>query len=160
MNRISEHISWKEATYSYTAKKLGISNIPNEEELKNMKFLADNIFEPLRKWYGKAIYIHSFFRCRALNEKISKSKNSQHIFGQAIDIDVQEDNFKLFDYIRLNLEFDQLIAEDIDNLGNIGWIHVSYVEGEGTNRKQCKVMIDGKYYPYDHAYRFKAIDYL
>lgn len=158
MNNISEHISYREATYSYTASKLGIINTPNEQELNNMKTLAEKVFEPLRKWYDKAIYIHSFFRCKKLNDIISKSSNSQHISGNAVDIDVQENNELIFDYIVNNLEFDQIIAEDLDNLGNIGWIHVSY--DEGKNRKKCTVMINGNYYNYNPHYRFKANDYI
>ena len=50
---ISEHITYKEATTSNKAKQLGISNTPNEKELRAMKLLADKVFEPLRKWYGK-----------------------------------------------------------------------------------------------------------
>jgi len=49
----------------------------------------------------------------------------------AADIDTHstEENKKLFDYIKDNLEYDQLIDEK-----NLAWVHVSY--NEGHNRKQ------------------------
>lgn len=130
---ISEHITYKEATASSKAKQLGISNTPNEKELRAMKLLADKVFEPLRKWYGKPIQVTSFFRSAKINKAIGGSATSQHSFGQAVDIDTVSDNKKLFDYIKDNLPFDQLIWENGDD--NVpGWIHVSYTETH--NRKQ------------------------
>ena len=60
--RISKHISYKEAVHSNTAKRRGIDNTPNEEQLYNMTKVAHNIFEPLRLYVGGAIKINSFFR--------------------------------------------------------------------------------------------------
>ena len=130
---ISEHITYAEATASNKAKQLGISNTPNERELKAMKLLAEAVFEPLRKWYGKPIQVTSFFRSAKINKAIGGSATSQHSLGQAIDIDTVSDNRKLFDYIKDNLPFDQLIWENGDD-NTPAWIHVSY--SEVRNRKQ------------------------
>lgn len=130
---ISEHITYAEATASNKAKQLGISNTPNERELKAMKLLAEAVFEPLRKWYGKPIQVTSFFRSAKINKAIGGSATSQHSLGQAIDIDTVSDNRKLFDYIKDNLPFDQLIWE-YGNDSAPDWIHVSYTETR--NRKQ------------------------
>lgn len=130
---ISEHITYKEATASNKAKQLGISNTPNEKELRAMKLLADKVFEPLRKWYGKPIQITSFFRSAKINKAIGGSATSQHSLGQAVDIDTVSDNRKLFDYIKDNLPFDQLIWE-YGNDSAPDWVHVSY--SETRNRKQ------------------------
>ena len=130
---ISEHITYAEATASNKAKQLGISNTPNERELKAMKLLAEAVFEPLRKWYGKPIQVTSFFRSAKINKAIGGSATSQHSLGQAIDIDTVSDNRKLFDYIKDNLPFDQLIWE-YGNDSAPDWIHVSY--SEVCNRKQ------------------------
>ena len=130
---ISEHITYTEATVSNKAKQLGISNTPNERELKAMKLLAEAVFEPLRKWYGKPIQVTSFFRSAKINKAIGGSATSQHSLGQAIDIDTVSDNRKLFDYIKDNLPFDQLIWENGDD-NTPAWIHVSY--SEVRNRKQ------------------------
>ena len=134
---ISEHITYAEGTVSNKAKQLGISNTPNERELKAMKLLAEKVFEPLRKWYGKPIQVTSFFRSAKINKAIGGVQRgntvSQHARGEAVDIDTTSDNRKLFDYIKDNLVFDQLIWENGDD--NVpGWIHVSYTETR--NRKQ------------------------
>ena len=134
---ISEHITYKEATASNKAKQLGISNTPSEKELRAMKLLAEKVFEPLRKWYGKSIQVTSFFRSAKINEAIGgvqkKNTVSQHVKGEAIDIDTVSDNRKLFDYIKDNLPFDQLIWE-YGNDNAPDWVHVSY--SEIRNRKQ------------------------
>lgn len=134
---ISEHITYAEATVSNKAKRLGISNSPNERELKAMKLLAEKVFEPLRKWYGKPIQVTSFFRSAKINKAIGGVQRgntvSQHARGEAVDIDTTSDNRKLFDYIKDNLVFDQLIWENGDD-NTPAWIHVSYTETR--NRKQ------------------------
>jgi hypothetical protein len=131
MENISNHITYKEATYSPTAVNKGIQNIPNPVELKNMRLVAVLVFEPLRVWYAKPIKINSFFRNEALNKAVGGVKTSQHRFGKAIDIDAGSvvENKKLFDYIKDNLDFDQVINEH-----NFSWIHISY--NKGKNRKQ------------------------
>jgi zinc D-Ala-D-Ala carboxypeptidase len=137
--KISEHISYKEATKSVTALRLGIDNTPNEYQLQNMELIAKNVFEPLRKAVGGAIKINSFFRCEDLNKAIGGSSRSQHCQGRAIDID---DNYgymsnnDMYKYIKQNLDFDQLIFEFPDDKGNASWIHVSYVDAD-SNRKRC-----------------------
>lgn len=134
--KISENISFKEATFSQTAKKLKIKNEPSEEHLKNMKVVAENVFQPLRDWCGHAIRVNSFYRCEALNSAIRGSLNSQHIKGYAIDISSlgEKTNGELFEYIKENLEFDQLIWE-FGNDESPKWIHVSYVNKK-TNRNR------------------------
>ena len=137
--KISEHISYKEATRSVTAMRLGIDNTPNEYQLQNMEIIAKNVFEPLRKAVGGAIKINSFFRCEDLNKAIGGSSRSQHCQGRAIDVD---DNYghmsnnDMYKYIKENLDFDQLIFEFPDDNGNASWIHVSYVDAD-SNRKRC-----------------------
>jgi len=112
--KISEHISIKEATRSNTAERLGIDNFPDSPTLANMQALAENVFEPLRKHFGHPIYITSFYRSSELNKAIGGSSKSQHCKGQAIDIDDvigSSTNADFFNYIKDNLEFDQLIWE-------------------------------------------------
>jgi hypothetical protein len=108
---VSNHISFEEATQSPTALRLGIKNIPNVIEIDSMKLVAEMCFEPLRQWYGKAIKINSFFRCEALNVAVGGSKTSQHCKGEAIDMSAgsKEENKKLFDWCKENLQYDQLI---------------------------------------------------
>ena len=136
---ISKHISYKEATKSATAIRLGIDNTPNEYQLQNMELIAKKVFEPLRKAVGGPIKINSFMRVEKLNQAIGGSSRSQHCQGRAIDLDDTYgymSNNDMYDYIKKNLDFDQLIFEFPDDKGNASWIHVSYVDAD-SNRKRC-----------------------
>lgn len=138
MAKISQHISFQEATRSNTALRLNLKNEPNAYQLTNMVGVAQNIFEPLREYVGGAIKINSFFRSEKLNSAIGGSSKSQHCDGRAIDIDDtfgHATNAQMFQYIKDNLSFDQLIWE-FGNSTNPAWIHVSYVS-EDQNRGRC-----------------------
>ena len=135
---ISKHISYKEGVYSITAPRRGISNDPDDEQLSNMELIAEKVFEPLREYVGGPIKINSFFRSIKLNKAIGGSSKSQHCKGQAIDINDTFGvvaNSDMYNYIKNNLDFDQLIWEFGDN-DNPNWVHVSYVSKE-DNRKRC-----------------------
>ena len=135
---ISKHISYKEGVYSITATRRGIDNVPNDEQLANMELIAEKVFEPLRKYVCGPIKINSFFRCPKLNKAIGGSKTSQHCKGLAIDIDDTFGvvaNSDMYNHIKNNLDFDQLIWEFGDD-DNPNWVHVSYVSKE-DNRNRC-----------------------
>ena len=135
---ISKHISKKEGVYSITATRRGIDNTPNDEQLENMKLLAEKVFEPLRVHVGGPIKINSFFRSPDLNKAIGGSSKSQHCKGQAIDIDDaygKMTNAEMYHWIKENLDFDQMIWEFGDD-DNPNWVHVSYVSS-GENRNRC-----------------------
>lgn len=142
--KISKYLSYEEATKSYTAIKQGIKNIPNDIQLKNIIEWARNIFDPVRHYIGAPLGCHTIYRCEELNKTIGGSKTSQHMAnnGAAGDIDADiynnASNEIIFDYIRKNLDFDQLIAEGLQN-GKIEWVHCSYVHPE-KNRKEVLLM--------------------
>lgn len=121
---ISNHISWAEATHSDTATRLKISNKPNAEQLSYMRLVANCLFEPVRLAWGKPIQINSFFRSVELNKAVGGAATSQHCLGQAIDIDTgsRAENLMLFNLIRKDFVFDQIIYEP-----NGEWLHISYV---------------------------------
>ena len=133
--KISDHISYKEGSHSATATRLNISNIPTEDILKNMVLVAEEVFEPLREWAKHPIRVNSFYRCPKLNAEVNGSFRSSHLSGQAIDITTlgEKTNGELFDYIKQNLDFDQLIWE-FGNNENPRWIHVSF-KNKKDNRK-------------------------
>ena len=138
MDKISDHITLSEGINSYTAKRMGIKNIPNEYQITNMYILAHKVFEPLRKWVKCPIKINSFFRSIELNEAIGGSSTSQHCEGRAMDIDDTygcKTNSEMFNYIKEKLDFDQLIWEFGDD-EEPDWIHVSYCSSD-ENRKRC-----------------------
>jgi zinc D-Ala-D-Ala carboxypeptidase len=137
--QISEHLSLAEITRSETAKRKGVSNMPTTAHIENFKLLAENVFEPIRNYFGKPIHISSGYRSKELNKAVGGSSTSQHSSGEAIDIDMDGSahgitNKMVFDYIKDNLEFDQLIWE-FGTSTNPDWVHVSY-ESTGRQRKQ------------------------
>ena len=135
---ISKHISYKEATHSATALRRDLDNTPNDEQLKCMEEVAENLFEPLREWVGGPIKVNSFFRGKPVNTAIGGSRTSQHMKGQAIDIDDTfgyKTNAEMYHYIKDNLDFDQMIWEFGDD-DNPDWVHISYVSPE-KNRNRC-----------------------
>ncbi len=147
MQRISEHCSYKEGVRSNTANRMGIDNIPNEEQLKNMKIIAEKLFEPIRAFMGRPIRINSFFRCPELNKAIGGSPYSQHCKGQAMDIDIpygDNPNAQIYHYVKDNLDYDQMIWEFGDD-NNPNWVHISYVSPE-KNRKKLTIakQVNGK----------------
>ena len=136
--QISKHLSFEECVQSDTAKRLGIvNNNPNLDAIENMKLLAEKVFEPMREHFKVPIFVSSLYRGIPLNVAIGGSKTSQHCAGQAMDIDMGDNakpsNFQIFQYIKKNLEFDQLIWE-LGNDKNPSWVHVSY--SKTKNRKQ------------------------
>ena len=146
-NKISKHISYKEGTYSQTALRRDLDNTPNEEQLKCMKEVAENLFEPLREWVGGPIKINSFFRGEPVNTAIGGSTRSQHMKGQAIDIDDtfgHKTNAEMYHYIKDNLDFDQMIWEFGDDK-NPNWVNISWVSHR-PNRKKLTIAkrINGK----------------
>ena len=137
---ISDHISYREATHSATALRRNLNNTPNNEQLKYMEEVAENLFEPLREWVGGPIKINSFFRGEPVNTAIGGSRTSQHMKGQAIDIDDTfgyKTNAEMYHYIKDNLDFDQMIWEFGDD-ENPNWVHISWVSHR-PNRKKLTV---------------------
>lgn len=136
MKNISKYISYLEATTSQTAVRKKIVNTPNEEQLLNMQLIGIRIFDVIREHFKTPLRVSSFFRSLLLNNAVGGSKTSQHVKGQAIDIQGtgKVSNKMIFDYIKENLDFDQLIWE-FGNDNNPAWVHVSYVSKD-KNRKQ------------------------
>ena len=134
---VTMHFSIEEMYASDTAKRLGINNKPSTQQTINLVYLCAYVLEPLRVAMGKPIKISSGFRSQALNKAVGGVYNSQHLKGQAADIDIQGDmafGKKIFEYIRDHLPFDQLILEH--NKGGTYWVHVSFVYPDfGKNRK-------------------------
>lgn len=126
-----KYFTIKELCRSTKAKKLGIDNTPTDKDVENMTRLINRVLDPLREAYGEAITVNSGYRSPALNKAVGGVKSSQHMTGEAADITVgtKEGNKWLFDYIKDNLPYDQLIDEY-----DYSWVHVSYKKG--INRKE------------------------
>lgn len=129
MERISEHVSYREGVKSNTATRLNIVNIPDSYALSNMSAISIHLFEPLRRWVGGPIKINSFYRSEELNQAIGGSSRSQHCQGRAMDIDDtfgHKTNAEMFNYIKDHLNFDQIIWEFGDDK-NPDWVHISFI---------------------------------
>ena len=139
--KLSENFSLWELTKSQTAERKGISNVPGEEEIKNLTALCKNVLQAVRSYYGVPIKPSSGYRCLALNNAIGSRPTSQHITGQAVDFEVPGvDNKVVARWIKDNLTYDQLILEYYkEGQPNSGWVHVSYVEPVVKNRNQARV---------------------
>lgn len=120
-----KHFTIEELTRTNT----GLQNKPTHVEVDRLTLLVEKVLDPLRELYGKEINVNSAYRCLAVNKKVGGSITSQHLTGEAADITC-DDNRLLFELIRDNFTFDQLINEK-----NYSWIHVSYT-GRRQNRMQ------------------------
>lgn len=137
------YFKFREFIKSDTASAKHINNMPaNITTIENLDALRENILEPLRKAYGKPIFISSGYRCSTLNKAVGGVSNSQHMTGQAVDLRIvsngkvlYDENAKLFNLAKsLNLPFDQLLNEKPVN-GKPSWVHISY-KADGSNRHQ------------------------
>ena len=126
-----KYFTIKELSHSDTAVARGIDNDPTAEAIHNLTKLVENVLDPLREKYGKPIRVSSGYRSAILNRSVNGATSSQHRLGEAADITVgsKEENRKLFEIIRQELPFDQLIDEK-----DFSWVHVSFCEGR--SRKQ------------------------
>jgi len=137
MSQLSKYTTLQEVIKSNQASVLKIPNIPNAEQVANLKLVCTEVFDKVREHFGKPIGISSGFRSVELNNRIGGSKSSQHMEGKALDIDGDlyggVSNKAIFDYIKNNCNFDQLIWEfGTENAPD--WVHVSY--NKEVNRKQ------------------------
>lgn len=162
--KISKYLSYKEVTKSYTAIRKGIDNTPSKEQLQNIKIWANMIFDPVREFIGAPLGCNTIFRSPNLNAEIGGVWNSQHTakLGAAGDIDSDiynnATNEIIFNFIKENLDFDQLIAEEVVK-GEIAWVHCSYVN-PNKNRNEILIMhteYGTKHYEFYSKERFEEL---
>lgn len=161
--KLSENFTLEEMLVSSTAKKYGIDNTPDATAKANMSILCNKLLQPIRNKFGKSIIVTSGYRCPTLNVRIGGAKTSQHMKGQAADINSGEGyrkggdaryaaNAELFDLIYRMGGYDQLINEFPNAKGQPQWVHVSYNPTLKKQRGQALVAkkVNGKtvYYPY------------
>lgn len=124
--RLSKNFTLNEFTRSQTASRRGIANKPDEDQIEAIKLLVEHILQPTRDHFNRAISISSGFRSKKLNKAIGGSSTSQHTLGEAADFTVAGISDRdVCEFIRDNLDFDQLILEFPEH----GWIHISYRAG-------------------------------
>ena len=135
--QLTEHFKLIEFTRSSTASARGIKNESNDEQVKNLKALCENVLEPLRQHFNVPIIIGSGFRCPKLNKAVGGVANSQHQYGEAADIHIPDEatGKRWFVWLMDNVPFHQLIWEKSTPSSTHHWIHVAF-KRTGTNKQQ------------------------
>ena len=125
---LTRNFTLLELTKSDTAIRRGIDNNPTADQVEKLKLLCENILQPVRDHFGR-VKVTSGFRSVELCLAIGSSSNSQHAKAEAADFECPGvDNVELFDWIKSNLEPDQMILEFYTpGEPNSGWIHCSYI---------------------------------
>ena len=126
--KLSRNFSLSELIKSDTAIRHGIDNNPNADQIEKLKLLCENILQPVRDHFGR-VKITSGYRSPELCHAIGSSVNSQHARAEAADFEcLGTSNAEVFDCIKANLPYDQMILEFFTpGEPNSGWIHCSYV---------------------------------
>ena len=134
---LGRHFTLQELTHSNTATAEGIPNQPGPAELTALRALCAAVLDPLRDALGKPITINCAYRGPVLNRRVGGVPKSQHLSGQAADLQSPQatvlDLFKLT--INLGLPYDQVIYEARSATSK--WLHVSHVDG--VNRGEIRV---------------------
>ena len=138
---LSEHFSLRELCKTNT----GINNVPNEEQVNNLRRLCQWIEELRRRWnnlYGEGddpIIINSGYRSEAVNKAVGGVPTSNHTTGCAVDIHVLGME-QLIRYATILLDISDLNNEDFDELllerspKGTYWLHFA-VRPSGNRRK-------------------------
>ena len=132
--KLTKNFSLEEMYRSDTARRCGIDNKPQTEEVvENLRALCLEVLQPLRDHLGRPVVVSSGYRCKDLNKKVGGVENSQHLKGEAADIKVRdrEELIDVMRYIMDETDFDQLIRE---KSGSTEWVHVSH-KRNGNNRR-------------------------
>jgi len=134
--KLSANFELSELVKSQTAERKGIPNNPSPTHIDNLKALCVNVLQPIRSQFDSPVIISSGYRSGELCVAIGSSIHSQHTEGKAADIEVVGvDNKELAQWIKDNLEYDQLILEFYrDGEPDSGWVHVSWNGSENRNQ--------------------------
>lgn len=123
--QLTEHFTLAEFVRSETAENKHIDNTPSQEVVDNLRALCRNVLEPARTAFGSPIYITSGYRCPALNKAVGGKITSQHLRGEAADLQVKGvSNLRKLYRIIDRLPHDQLLYET--NKAGSKWLHVSF----------------------------------
>ena len=136
--KLSKNFSLDEMTKSQTAIRMGLTNNPSEGEVENLRLLCERVLQPVRDHFNHVVSVSSGYRSPQLSQTIGSSIDSQHCKGMAADFEIYgTPNNEVFNWIKENLMFDQLILEYWEpGEPNSGWVHVSYKKEINGNRKE------------------------
>lgn len=144
--QITTHFSYRELTRSETARRYGVDNTPNEQELENIKYTATQL-EKIRAYLNDkyqrpiAIIVTSCFRNERVNRLVGGSKTSAHRYGLAADCDATGFTSNDFakEIIQMQekglIDYDQLILE-FPERGAGAWVHIGFKKNGVGHRQQ------------------------
>lgn len=140
--KLSPHFNLAEFTRSQTAARQGRPIVVDEGSpvFNQIRYLCNEVLEPIRELLGCPVQISSGFRPDWLNRLVGGSPNSQHLHGLAADIVVP--GYTPMEVCRLirdsKVPFDQLILEFDE------WTHVSAaVPGKRPRREMLTARSEG-----------------
>ena len=135
MEYLTDNFTKEELVASATAKRLGIDNTPSKEESEKLHLLASKILQPLRDAYRNPIRISSGFRCKALNKAVNGVPTSQHLKGEAVDINNGiPENRKIFELAQKMVKEGKIKVGQLINERGYQWIHISLPDDKHTNQ--------------------------
>lgn len=133
--RITQNFTMEELVVSATANRLKIDNTPSDEQAAQLCLLTIQILQPLRDRYGKPIKISSGYRCKEVNKVVGGSSTSQHLKGEAADIDNgATENKKLFNLAQQMIAEGELKVGQLIDEKNYRWIHISLPDSTHNNQ--------------------------
>ena len=142
---ISPHFTLEELSKSEYGTRHGIDNTPPPEAIEKLKQLANTVLERVRAYIanGRPVFINSGYRCPLVNAAIGGAQTSQHLKGEAADIEIP--GMSHHDAIKRimadeHIPFDQLIWEG----GDSGWIHISYNSLRRRRQVLTATFVEGK----------------
>ena len=143
---LTTNFSLHEMTKSETALRLDIDNTPNEAETEALRLLCEKVLQPVRDHFGKGVKVNSAFRCEDLNRAANGSVTSDHVKGQAADIEIPGvANADLAQWIMDNLDYTQLILEFYTpGIPDSGWVHVSFDPANLKKQELTAMKVAGK----------------
>jgi hypothetical protein len=89
---LSTNFTFEELTTTTIGDLLDTNRVIGEQEpiLSHLTWVATNLLEPIRLLFpGRKIFISSGYRCPQLNKRIGGSPTSQHVYGDAVDFNIE-----------------------------------------------------------------------
>jgi hypothetical protein len=135
---LTPNFTLDELTASESAERNGWDNSPNEQELENLKRLADFLEQVKVVMGGKPVMINSAFRSKKVNDAVGSKDTSQHRIGCAADIRVpgMTPDQVVKAVIASGIGYDQVIRE-FDR-----WTHISIPNSVDISPRKQALIID------------------
>jgi len=136
--KLTEHFSLEELTFSEIAERNGWDNTPNDQELENLKRLAEFLEDVKQTLGGKPIIVLSGFRSKKTNDGVGSRDSSQHRIGAAVDFRVPQltPDQVVKTIIASDLPYDQVIREFN------AWTHLSIPNTPDAKPRKQALIID------------------